>query len=238
MGITKNKQSNEMITAMAEKAFPDRTVKEIKELTEGMCNAAYMVSFEDGIKSVLKISSSDKSGFMTNEANLMSTEVKAMKLVNENSNVKIRTLSVSELPILSELFDYNDIEDMIAENVRNIDHGIVDIFGLFKDSRLLGELHVMYQSEDEQAAVLGKRAYLFAFRIHEDFQGRGLGKYLMKSVIEYLEEKGYSEFTIGVEDDNARAIHIYEKFGFDEIIARKREEYQGDAYEYNLYLRR
>lgn len=89
MGITKNKQSNEMIIAMAKKAFPDKTVKEIKELTEGMCNAAYMVSFKDGFKSVLKISSSDKSGFMTNEANLMSTEVKAMKLVNENSNVKV-----------------------------------------------------------------------------------------------------------------------------------------------------
>lgn len=73
--------------------------------------------------------------------------------------------------------------------------------------------------------------------LHEDFQSRGLGKYLLENVINYLEEKGYSEFTIGVEDDNERAIHIYKKLGFDEIIARKREEYQGDAYEYNLYLR-
>ncbi len=157
---------------------------------------------------------------------------------DKQERLYIKVLSSSELPILSELFEYKDIEDMIAENTRSIERGIIDIFVLFEDSRLLGELHVMYQSEDNQTAILGKRAYLFAFRIHEDFQCRGLGKYLMKSVIDYLEEKGYSEFTIGVEDDNVRAIHVYEKFGFDEIIARKREEYQGDEYEYNLYLKR
>ena len=53
-----------------------------------------------------------------------------------------------------------------------------------------------------------------------------------------LKEHGYCEFTVGVEDDNFRAIHVYQALGFDEILLRKQEEYQGDAYEYNLYLRR
>lgn len=34
------------------------------------------------------------------------------------------------------------------------------------------------------------------------------------------------------------AIHMYQSMGFTEVIARKYEEYQGDGYEYNLYLRR
>ena len=46
----------------------------------------------------------------------------------------------------------------------------------------------------------------------------------------------YDEFTVGVEDDNHRAIHIYKDFGFNEIIARIHEEYQGEGYDYNLYL--
>ena len=41
--ITKNRQSNEAITEMAKKAFPDKTVVKIKELTEGMCNVTYHV---------------------------------------------------------------------------------------------------------------------------------------------------------------------------------------------------
>lgn len=65
-----------------------------------------------------------------------------------------------------------------------------------------------------------------------------LGKLLMKTVLDTLAAEGYSEFTVGVENDNDRALHIYKSFGFSEIIARKYEEYQGDGYEYNLYLKR
>lgn len=53
-----------------------------------------------------------------------------------------------------------------------------------------------------------------------------------------LTDQGYTEFTIGVEDENERAIHIYHSFGFCKVIARKEEEYQGDHYEYNLYLKK
>lgn len=49
--------------------------------------------------------------------------------------------------------------------------------------------------------------------------------------------KGYSEFTIGVEDDNETAVHIYSKLGFTQLVGKISEEYQGDSYEYGLYLR-
>ncbi len=50
-------------------------------------------------------------------------------------------------------------------------------------------------------------------------------------------QKGYSEFTIGVEDDNETAVHIYSKLGFTQLVGKISEEYQGDSYEYGLYLR-
>ena len=53
-----------------------------------------------------------------------------------------------------------------------------------------------------------------------------------------LKEKGYCEFTVGVEDDNFRAMHMYRALGFNEFVLRKQEEYQGDWYEYDLYLMR
>ena len=52
-----------------------------------------------------------------------------------------------------------------------------------------------------------------------------------------LAENGYSEFTVGVEDDNTRARYMYEKNGFTEPIARIKECYQGDSYEYDLLLK-
>lgn len=154
------------------------------------------------------------------------------------TNYTVRPLRVTELVVLTQLFDYNDVEAMRAENTRDMEAGRIDIYGLFQEYRLIGELHVKYESEDVLEAVRGKRAYLFAFRVHKDFQNLGIGKYLLRSVINELTKQGYTELTVGVEDDNARAIHMYQSFGFTEVIARKYEEYQGDGYEYNLYLRR
>lgn len=89
MGITKNKQTKENIIRMARAAFPQRGTPQIAELTEGLCNAAYRLTYEDGFKTILKIASPIKTGFLTNECNLMEAEVKAMKLVAENTKIKV-----------------------------------------------------------------------------------------------------------------------------------------------------
>ena len=149
-----------------------------------------------------------------------------------------RKLKTTELPILTQLFNYKDIDDMIFENTRNIENGIVDIFALFDDSKLIGELHVKYDNEDKDFAKKGKRAYLFAFRIHKDYQGKGLGFYLLKTVIDELNANGYHELTVGGEDDNIRARYMYEKHCFVHPISRIKETYQGDSYEYDLLLRK
>lgn len=57
-------------------------------------------------------------------------------------------------------------------------------------------------------------------------------------MISYLQEKGYVEFTVGVEDSNEKALHIYRSIGFNEFLLRKQEMYQGDVYEYILYLKK
>ena len=150
----------------------------------------------------------------------------------------VRKLKTAELPILTQLFNYKDIDDMIAENTRNIPNGIVDIFAIFDNNKLIGELHVKYDNEDKDFAEKGKRAYLFAFRIHRDYQGKGLGSYLLETVIDELNANGYHELTVGVEDDNIRARYMYEKQGFVYPIARIKETYQGDSYEYDLLLRK
>ena len=154
-----------------------------------------------------------------------------------NKIVNIRTLNTGELKLLFHFFEYNDRDEMIAENTKDINESNVDIFGLFLENRLIGEIHAAYVHNDERFAVRNKRVYLFAFRIHKDFQGKGYGQILMNEVISILAQNGYSEFTIGVEDNNKPAKHIYSKLGFTNLIGRINEEYQGDRYEYGLYLK-
>ncbi len=152
--------------------------------------------------------------------------------------LSVRKLSPDELELLLELFYYNDSSEMLVENTNNILSEKIDIFGLFSDNKLIGEIRAAYVNEDERFAVKGKRAYIYAFRISEELQGNGYGSFLINNVISRLSETGYTEFTIGVEDDNTVAMHIYENLGFTHMVCRVRESYQGDFYEYGLYLKK
>lgn len=87
--ITKNRQSQETIINMAKKAFPDKQITEIKELTEGMCNVTYDIAFGDGSESILKIAAKDRTGNTSNEVNLMQAEVNAMRLVAGKCSCKV-----------------------------------------------------------------------------------------------------------------------------------------------------
>lgn len=155
-------------------------------------------------------------------------------------NFTVRRLLISELPVLTKLFHYKDIDGMIQRTMASMEQGIEDIFVLYQDKELLGEIHINYYSTDEREAVSGKRAYLFAYRVKKGYHNRGIGSFLMQRVLEELENQGYTEFTIGVEDDNENAKHIYSKFGFCEVIARKegRDDEESEPYQYNLLLRR
>jgi len=153
-------------------------------------------------------------------------------------SLTIQEATFDELPRLTELFNYNDPYRMVVDNALRIASGNFSIYLLFEGEDLIGEIHVTWRSDDPLAAIDGQRAYLSAFRIREEKQGVGYGQVLLHEVIAVIEGVGYREITIGVEDDNARARHLYAKYGFTEFVQRRRESYQGDSYEYDLLLRR
>jgi len=151
----------------------------------------------------------------------------------------IRKLETKELHLLSQLLDYHDFDAAMADNRKEMEAGRNVIYAVFADKNTLwGELHIANENGDERFCIPGKRAYFFAFRVHESVQGKGLGQKLMDYVIDDLKKQGYTEFTVGVEDDNDRAKYMYNKYGFTEKIARMSESFQGDSYEYDLLLRR
>lgn len=84
MAVTKNRQSPETLRTMARKAFPEKNVTDVSELTAGYFNAAYMVTFDDGSRSVVKIAAATPEGVLTNEHNLMTAEVRAMDIARSH----------------------------------------------------------------------------------------------------------------------------------------------------------
>ncbi len=152
--------------------------------------------------------------------------------------MEYRKINLEELEKLKNLYVYENFEEIKKQIIDDISNGIKDIYVITENENLIGEITVTYKSDLPNETIPNIRVYLSAFRVHKDYQDQGLGQKLLKYVISELENKGITEFTVGVEDDNENAKHIYEKFDFTEIIDRGEETVKGRTYQYNLLLRK
>lgn len=152
--------------------------------------------------------------------------------------MEFRKINLNELDKLKNLYDYENFEEFKQKITTDILNKVKDLYILEEDGKIIGEIKVTYKSDMPNQTIQNIRVYLYAFRIHKDYQNKGLGQKLLTFVINSLENEGITEFTLGVEDDNEIAKHIYEKFGFTEIIDRQSETVKGNTYEYNLLLRK
>ena len=118
--LTKNRQSDSVIKEMISRAFPEKTVAGIRELTEGMCNVTYNITFEDGYECILKIAAKDTTGNTSNEINLMEAEVMAMQLVREHCSFKVADVLAYDRSRIICDGDYFFMEKLPGVNYRSI----------------------------------------------------------------------------------------------------------------------
>ena len=83
--------------------------------------------------------------------------------------------------------------------------------GAFAGTKLVGEFgvaqvrpHIKYRHR----AVMG-------ISVRKEYWGCGLGSYLMQLAIDQTRTNGFEQLELGVCSDNTRAIHLYEKVGFE-----------------------
>lgn len=65
----------------------------------------------------------------------------------------------------------------------------------------------------------------FGITVHDDYQGRGLGKILTQYMLDIAAERGVKKVELSVVAHNERAIHIYEKMGYEIEGLIKMEHY-------------
>lgn len=155
----------------------------------------------------------------------------------------IKKIFPCEFDKLKDLFDVRNAEgERQWEKYRSIrlkqfEEKDTDIYVIQRGERFIGELSANYSAHTlECEAIPNKRAYLSTFRLVKEYRRMGLGQRLLKFVLDDLTKQGYSEFTIGVDEDNGIAKHIYFKFGFTEAIATGRGD-KFDPSDYTLYLK-
>jgi ribosomal protein S18 acetylase RimI-like enzyme len=152
----------------------------------------------------------------------------------------IRKILKEEFIKLKDLFPGNE-ELWIKykeQRLKQFDNKEIDIYVIQDGEKFIGELTVNYISHDLKAETIPNiRVYFEAFRTDKKYQSKGLGQKLIEYTINDLNEKGFKEFTIGVEEDNEKAKHIYFKYGFTKAIDYgKGDEF--DPTDYTLYLKK
>lgn len=153
--------------------------------------------------------------------------------------MNFKKIKIEEFDKLKILFPSNE-ELWIKykeKRLKQLEENEIDVFVVEENNNFIGEITCNYKNHDLQTETIpDKRVYLEAFRIDKNYQGKGLGQELINYCIKYLFDIGYTEFTIGVEDDNEVAKHIYFKLGFTERIDKGYGD-EFDPSEYTLYLK-
>ena len=131
--------------------------------------------------------------------------------------------------LLKELFP-NDFDGRRGQ----LSKRSIDIYAVAFAGRPVGRIVANYTNQRLDTETLpGVRVNLSHFILIKEYRMRGLGSGLLSFALEDLAARGYSEFTVGVEDENAAAKHIYSGNGFTEKI-----DHGSDPCEYDLYLKR
>ena len=83
--------------------------------------------------------------------------------------------------------------------------------GAFAGEKLVGEFGV---AQVRPHLKYRHRAGM-GISVLKDYWGCGLGSYLMQLAIDQTRANGFEQLELGVFSDNTRAIHLYEKVGFE-----------------------
>ena len=156
-------------------------------------------------------------------------------------DVTFAKIDIADLPSMRKVANNPNDEiwaKLTAERTERMSKGYSEIFVAKKAGEIVGEItaHCANKNLAEEAAF-GRRVYFEGFRVLPEYRRQHIGLRLMQFVINEFKNRGYYEFTIGVEADNKPALALYKKLGFNEIIAHGHGD-EFDPCEYDLYIRR
>jgi ribosomal protein S18 acetylase RimI-like enzyme len=132
------------------------------------------------------------------------------------NKVIIRHLIFSDLPQLEWNGEYQHIRQVYLNAYKNRNQGknVIWVADL-PHVGVIGQVFIQLNSVRKDLADGFFSAYLYAFRIKPEFRNTGLGSRMIGVVEKDLVKRNFREITLNVAKTNNRAIHLYERLGFE-----------------------
>lgn len=86
---------------------------------------------------------------------------------------------------------------------------------------------MVFDADDPDYTIEHQRAYISHLVVRREYRRQGIGRELVRFIIDKAIEMGYKELSIGVDLNNYPAIKLYVECGFDKVIFIGKEE-QGE----------
>lgn len=94
-----------------------------------------------------------------------------------------------------------------------------------ENNEFIGEGSLVFHNNDPDYTIPNKRIYLSRMIVKEEYRNRGIGGTILDFLIEYAQQLGYEEITLGVDTVNISARHLYEKKGFTTVLYFGEDDY-------------
>jgi len=137
-----------------------------------------------------------------------------------NNNILISDYRPDDFDGLMQLWQLTNLGNPNRGDDQQVIGKTIEIGGKLLIIKVMPEMKIIGSS---WMTTDGRRLFLHHFGIHPEYQGRGLANLLMAKSMEFAKSLG-QQFKLEVHDNNAKAIKLYKKFGFD---------YLGD---YHVYI--
>ncbi len=93
------------------------------------------------------------------------------------------------------------------------------------DGEFIGEGALVKAVGDPDYTIPNKRIYVSRMIVKKEYRNRGIGGEILTFLIDKAKSMGYTEMTVGVDKDNLNALHLYKKFGFNEVLFDGEDEF-------------
>ena len=141
------------------------------------------------------------------------------------TSYKIKKLNPEEFNKCSNIWDVDKNKNMAKMFYEELVSGNRITFIYSENNEFIGEGSLVFKNNDPDYTIPNKRIYLSRMIVKEEYRNRGIGGIILDYLIDYAEQLGYEEITLGVDTDNFNARHLYEKKGFTNVLFIGEDEY-------------
>lgn len=129
--------------------------------------------------------------------------------------ITFRPAVLADLPALEWEGEYRHFRRLYLDTYNRVVSGSAIMWvAANPEGKLIGQMFIQLASSNTELADGITRAYMFGFRMRENYRSVGIGSSMLEHVEQDLAARGFKVLCLNVARANLRAIELYQRCGY------------------------